>query len=96
MSIQTRWPNQPEQVRYRARLPPISKESRPIPSMIPMIRSTAPDIPLVYIRNARHCHGWDSARKLLSSRPSSDLPDALKTDAGACYVLHPAGWWKGR
>jgi hypothetical protein len=34
----------------------------------------------------------DSSRKLQSSNPSSDLPGTLRTDAGACYVLRPAGW----
>lgn len=39
-------------------LPLISAESLPIPSMIPMIRSTTPDVLLVHIRLARCRHGW--------------------------------------
>ena len=91
MSIQTCWLNQPEQVRYRARLPLISRESLPIPSTIPMIRSTTPDVLFDHIRLARRRHGWTV---LASSRPATifDLPGTLRIDAGACYVRRPAGW----
>jgi hypothetical protein len=92
MSIQTRWLNQPEQVRYRARLPLISEESLSIPSMIPMIRSTTPDVSFCP-HPSRSSSSWmDRARKHQSSSLSSDLPDTPRTDAGACYVLRPAGW----
>ena len=57
MSIRTRRLNQPEQVRYRARLPLISEESLPIPSTIPMIRLTTPDVLFNHIRLARRRHG---------------------------------------
>jgi hypothetical protein len=67
MLIRTYWPTQPEQVRYRARLPLISEESLLIPSMIPMIRSTTPDVPFVHIRLARHRYGWTA---LASSSPA--------------------------
>jgi hypothetical protein len=67
MFVRTHWLNQPEQVRYRARLPLISEESLPIPSMIPMIRSTTPDVPFVHIRLARRRHGWTA---LASSHPA--------------------------
>jgi hypothetical protein len=67
MLIQARWLNQPEQVRYRDRLPLISEESLPIPSVIPMIRSTTPDVRLVRIRLARRRHGWTA---LASSSPA--------------------------
>jgi hypothetical protein len=67
MLIRTHWLNQPEQVRYRDRLPLISEESLPIPSVIPMIRSTTPDVPFVHIRLARHRHGWTA---LASSNPA--------------------------
>ena len=62
--------NQPEQVRYRARLPPISVESLPIQSMILMTRSATPDVLIVHIRLVHRPHGWTV---LAYSRPTTHL-----------------------
>ncbi len=95
MPIQTRWLNQPEQVWYRARLPLTSEEGLSIPSTIPMVHSTTPDVPFVHIRLARRCHGWTV---LASSSPTDFTPPfqvrRIPT-AGACYVFRPARRVKG-
>ena len=93
MSIRTHWLNQPEQVRYRARLPLISVESLPIPSMIPMIRSTTPDVLFVHIRLARRCHGWTV---LASSRPAIHLRPFRHAEDGRWGLLRAPPSWTGR
>ena len=92
MSIQTRWLNQPEQVRYRARLPLISEESLPIPSTIPMIRSTTPDVLFDHIRLARRRHGWTV---LASSRPATHLRPSRHAEDRCWGLLRAPPSWMG-